>query len=157
MADCEKPSWRFLRGVFFDVEARDADAFFCAGDFNLDEPVGGEREFELGDLVALGKVGVEIIFAGEAGVFVDGAVEGERGAAGHFDDALVQDGKSAGQAEADGAGVGVGGVAEAGGAGAEDFCFGEELGVDFEADDGLVFGEDFGRKRRFCSGFCHCR
>ena len=67
-------------GVFFDVEARDADAFFCAGDFDFDVAAGGEREFELGDLVALGEVGVEIIFAGEAGVFVDGAVEGERGA-----------------------------------------------------------------------------
>ena len=27
----------------------------------------------------------------------------------------------------------------------------------FEPDDGLVFREYFGRKRRFCSGFCHCR
>ncbi len=76
-------------GVFFDVETRDADALFCAGDFDFDVAGGGERKLELGNLVALGKVGIEIIFAGEAGVFMDGAVEGERGAAGHFDDAFI--------------------------------------------------------------------
>jgi hypothetical protein len=146
---------KIFGGVFLDVEARDADALFCAGDFDFDVADGGKRELELGDLVALGEVGIEIIFAGEAGVFVDGAVEGERGAAGHFDDALIQHRKRAGEAEADGAGVGVGGVAEAGGAGAEDFCFGEELGVDFEADDGLVFCEEFGGESHFCRGFDH--
>ena len=124
MADCEKPFVEIFGGVFFDVKARDADAFFGAGDFDFDVAAGGKRKLELGNLVALGKVGVEIILAGKARVFVDGAVDGERRAAGHFDDAFVQHRKSAGEAQADGAGVGVGRVAEAGGAGAENFCCG---------------------------------
>jgi len=73
----------------------------------------------LGDLVALGEVRVEIIFAGEARMLVDGAVQGEGGAHGHFDSALVQDGKGPGQAEADGTDVGVRWIAETRGTSAE--------------------------------------
>src|SRR5204863_10105114 len=72
-------------------------------------------------------------------MLVDGAIEGERGAHGHFDSALVEDRKSAGEPEAHGADVGVRRIAEARGAATEDFCFREELDVDLEADDGLIF------------------
>ena len=146
---------KIFGGVFLDVETRDTDAFFNAGDFDFDVADGGEWELELGNLISLGKVGVEIIFAGEARMFVNGAVEGEGCAGRHLDDALVQDRQRAGQAEADRAGVGVGSVAEARGAGAEDFRFGQELGVDFEADDGLVLGQHLRRNRRFRCTFSH--
>jgi len=65
---------------------------FCAAT-RLRPAAGGERQFVLGDLVALaGRV--EIIFAGEAG-WSDGAVQGQRGTM-PFDGALVEDGESAG-------------------------------------------------------------
>ncbi len=78
-------------------------------------------------------------------MIVDGAIQCKRGAHSHFDGALVEDGQSAWQAEADRADIGVWRVAEAGGTTAEDFRPGEELDVDFEADDRLVFGEHVGR------------
>jgi hypothetical protein len=78
-------------------------------------------------------------------MIVDGAIQCKRGAHGHFDGTFVQDGESAGQAEAHRADVGVWRVAEAGRAPAEDFRPGEELDVDFEADDGFVFREHVGR------------
>jgi len=107
-------------------------------------------------LVALGEVRVEIILTCEAGVFVDGAMQGERSAHGHFDSALVEHGKSSGQAETDRANVGVRRVAEARGAAAEDFGAREKLDVDFQADDGLVLREHFGREGGFLwSGFRH--
>ncbi len=71
------------------MEAGDADAFLGAGDFNFEPAAGGEWQLVLGDLVALGEVRVEIVLSGEAGMVVDGAVERERGAHGHFDGALV--------------------------------------------------------------------
>jgi len=45
------------------VQAGDADTFSIAGDFDFEPATGGERQFVLGDLVALGEVGVEIVFA----------------------------------------------------------------------------------------------
>src|SRR5437016_6479577 len=87
---------------------------------------------------------------------VYGAVQGERGTYGHFNGALVEHGQSTGEAEADRADVGVGRIAKAGGAAAEDFCAREELDVDLEADDGLVFGEHVGRDGGgLWSGFRH--
>src|SRR5207249_7534658 len=84
------------------------------------------------------------------------AVQGKGGAHGHFDGALVEHGKCAWEAEADRTDIGVGRIAEAGGAAAEDFCAREELHVDFEADDGLVFGEHVGRDGGgLWSGFRH--
>jgi hypothetical protein len=80
----------------------------------------------------------------------------ERRAHGHFDGALVEDGKSAGEAQADRADVRVWRIAEARGAAAENFGAGEELDVNFQADDGLILREHFGREQGFLwSGFRH--
>jgi len=95
-------------------------------------------------LVALGKIGVEIILAGEARMLVHGAIESEGGEGGHFDDSLVQYEQRAGKAEADRADIAVRRVTEARGAGAEDFGVGEELDVDFQSDHRFVFGEHVG-------------
>ncbi len=138
------------------MEARDADALGRARDFDVEKAAGGERQFVLGDLVALGQIGIEIVFAGEPRMLVDRAIEGKRGAHGHLDGALVQNGKRARKAEADGADVSVRRIAEPRGAAAEDLRFGEELDVDFKTDDGLVFRQDFGRDRHgLWSGFGH--
>src|SRR6516162_3521274 len=79
------------------METRDADALCGAGDLDVEPAASREREFVLGNLVALGKVGIEIIFAGETRTLVHGAVQGERGAHGHFDRALVEHGSVPGR------------------------------------------------------------
>ncbi len=116
---------KIFRGVFFEVKAGDADAFFGAANFDLEPAAGSKGQFVLRDLVALGEVRVEIVFPGEARMAVDGAIQRERGTHGHFDGALVEHGESSGQAEADGAYVGVRRIAEARRATAEDFRSGE--------------------------------
>ena len=65
-------------GVLFHVEAGDADAFCAVAVGIVDVAVLGERLVVLRDLVALGQVGVEVVFAGEDGAFADLAVEGQR-------------------------------------------------------------------------------
>jgi hypothetical protein len=77
-------------------------------------------------------------------MFVNGAIQRERGAHGEFDGAFVQNRQSARKAEADRANVGVGRIAEAVCAGTENLGVGQKLDVDFQADDGLVFREDLG-------------
>src|SRR6185437_12227185 len=67
-------------GVFFHVQARDADALCsaaCRGHF--DPSVLGQRLVVLGNLIALGQVGVEVILAGEDGARADFAIQSERG------------------------------------------------------------------------------
>jgi hypothetical protein len=110
----------------------------------------------LRNLVSLGKVGIEIIFAGETRTLVHGAVQGERGAHGHFDRALVEHGKRAGETEAHRTDIAVWRIAEARRAATEDFGFAEQLDMDFEADNRLVFRQDFWRHGRFFrNGFRH--
>ena len=100
-------------GVFFEVEAGDADGLQnrVAGDVeggDGDGPVLGDGLVELRDLVALGGVGVEVVFAGEDAGFADLAADGAGGENGELDGTAVEDGKGAGEAEAGGADVGVG-------------------------------------------------
>ncbi len=68
----------------------------------------GDGLVELRDLVALGGVGVEVVFAGEDAGLADLAVDGAGGEDGELDGAAVEDGQGAGEAEAGGADVGVG-------------------------------------------------
>jgi hypothetical protein len=78
-------------------------------------------------------------------MFVDGAIESERGAHGHFYRAFVEYRERAGEAETDRADVGVRSVTETIGATTENFGFGEYLRVNLQADHDLVFGEKFRR------------
>jgi len=52
-------------GIFFEMEARDADALFFTVDFDFEPAAGGQGQFVLRDLVALGQVWIEIILARE--------------------------------------------------------------------------------------------
>ncbi len=103
-----------LAGVLFKMKTGDADALFAAVVIDLDPTAGGEGQFELRNLVALGEVGIEIILPGKTGMLVNGAVESECGAHTQFHGTLIEDGKSARKAEANRAGICVGRIAEAG-------------------------------------------
>ncbi len=103
-----------LAGVLFKMKTSDADALRPAVVFDFDPTAGGQGQFELRDLVALGEVGIEIIFAGKAGMLVNGAVECQGRAHAQFHGALIEDGQSARKAKANGTGIGVGRIAKAG-------------------------------------------
>ena len=135
-------------GVFFEMKARDADALLCTAVVDFDPATGGEGQLVLGDLVAFGQIGIEIIFAGKTRMSVDGAVQRKRGAHGQFDGALVQNRQRARQAEADGTDISVWRIAEVSGAAAENLGVRQKLDVDFQTDDGLVFCEHFGGEGR---------
>ena len=115
--------------------------FSPVGGGDLDEAVLGEGLVELADLVALGEIGIEVVFAGEDGGVVDPEIERLGGLDGEFDGLAVEHGQGSGHAEADRADVGVGLGAEDVGAGAEDLGLGEQLHVHFETDDSFVLGK----------------
>jgi hypothetical protein len=136
-----------LAGVFFQVQACQAHlqrspvsrvpGFVARRGHNLQAPMLGERTVILRDLVAFRQVRVKVVFARENGSLVDVEREPERRPRGELDDAAVEYGQCAGQAEADRTGIGVRLVAEARRATAENLRFRVELRVYLEADDGL--------------------
>ena len=75
------------------------------------------------------------------------AVQRDAGFDGEFDGFAAQHRQRAGEPEADRADVRVRGRAKAGGASAEYFRARTELAVDFEADNRLVFRDQFGRRQ----------
>ncbi len=54
-----------LAGIIFHVDAGDADALLPAVHLDIDEAVLGERLIVHGNLIALGRIGIEIILARE--------------------------------------------------------------------------------------------
>ena len=128
-----------LAGIFFHVNAGDADALGLAVDFDFKMAVCGDGQLVLGNLIAFWQIRVEIVLAGEPARFFYGAMGGQRhfnGVVHHFS---VQHRQYAGHAQAHGTGVGVGRRAKSGRTAAENFGLGFELGVDFESDDGGEF------------------
>ena len=106
-----------LARVFFQVQAGDADALrglLPSASGTSMPAVLGDGLVELRDLVALGRVGVEVVLAGEDAGLADLAVDRLGGQHGELDGAAVEHGQRAGQAEAGGADVGVGLAAVAG-------------------------------------------
>ena len=129
-----------LAGVLFHVDARDADAAARpsrAGE--LDDAAGRERLLVLRDLIALRQVRIEVVLAREDRRLVDPAAERERrrGCA-KSTAARFSTGSAPGKPEADRADVRVRRRAERRAAAAEDLRRGQELRVNFQADDGFV-------------------
>ena len=104
----------------------------------------GDGLVELGDLVALGQVGIEVVLAGEDGALADFTTQGQGGQGSELDRLFVEHRESARQSQADGADIGVGSGAELVGATAECLGGGEQLDVDLESYDGLVLGQNLG-------------
>lgn len=131
--------------VFFEVDAVEFDGLAGVGDVFLrvlgvivivegDAAAETEGEVHLGDLVVLGHVGVEVVLPVPDDGGRGGAAEEHAGEDGAFDGKFVENGESAGEAEAGGAGVGVGFVGEGGFATAEHFGPGFDLAVNLESD-----------------------
>ena len=128
-----------LAGVLLHVDAGDADGPAAAVHLDLHPAVLADGQLELGDLVALGQVRVEIVLAGEAVFPVQGRSGGQPQLDGRLHHLAVEYRQGTGHAQADRAGVGVGRGAERGGAAAEDLTQGFHLGVDFQPDHGFEF------------------
>ena len=93
-----------------------------------------ERQIKLGDLVVLRHVGVEVVLPVPFHHRRRGAVQHDAGEDGLFNGQAIEDREGSRQAEAGGAGEGIGLCTVFSGTGAEHFTAGVELGVDFESD-----------------------
>src|SRR4051812_9798250 len=131
------------------MHARNPNTFAAAHARHVNVAMLSQRLIELRNLVTLWQVGIEVILAGEDAGFIDAAIQRHGREHRELDCFLIENRKRARQAEAHWADVRVGRSAEARGASAENFRFSQQLDVNFEADDWLVFlaycGADFGR------------
>ena len=149
-----------LARVLLQVQPRNVDAFLAsllpgAAGRNVDfQPaVLGQRPVVLRNLVALGQVRIKIVFAREDGLLPHLTVDCQRRPRRQLRHLPVQHRQRPRQAQADRADVGVGRVAEAGRAAAENLRGRLQLHVDFQADDGLVVRAlALGHRRNFLSG-----
>ena len=98
---------------------------------------------ELGDLVALGQVRVEVVLARKNAAGRDVAAQRQAELDGAFHRLLVHHRQGAGQGHVHGAGLGVGLGTKGGAGAAEDFGVGRQLGVGFKADDDFVPVDQF--------------
>ena len=112
-----------LAGVFFKMGAGHADALGLAV-FQLDIDMAGadDGQVELRDLVALGQVGIEIVFTREHTAVRHLGVDGHAEFYRHMHGLFIQDRQHPRQRDIDHAGLGIG-LGAVGGAGA-----GEDLG-----------------------------
>ena len=96
------------------------------------------RQFKLADLVALGKVRIEIILARENAVRGNIRADRQPEADGALDGAAVHHRQCAGQRQVDRAGLGIGRGSERGTGAAENLGAGRELRMGLEADHHLI-------------------
>ncbi len=94
-------------------------------------------KIELADLISLGKIRIEVLFAIPLGHRRNRTVQGQSGADRKFNGLFVHHRQGAGKSKADRADLRVGRCAELRAASAEQFRLGLELNVDLETDDGF--------------------
>ena len=123
-----------LAGIFFHMDAGDADAFFLAVDPDINMPAQADGFIPLGNLIILRQVGIEVILTVHLIELLNVAVQGQTGTDREFNHPLVQHR----QGKADRAHMGVGFRAEFRGAGAERFGFCFQFGMDFQTDDSNI-------------------
>ena len=131
----------FMQGfacVFFQVRAHQADRFFLLIQEELNRTTHHHRDLKLTDLVALGQVGVEVVFAREDAARRDSRANRQTELNGPFHRTLVHHRQRARQRQIHRAGLGIGLGSKRGRCATEDFAVGRELGVSFEADDDFV-------------------
>jgi hypothetical protein len=101
-------------------------------------------DFKLADLVALGQVGVEIIFTRKDAALGDVRTQRQAQLNGTLDRALVHHWQGAGQGQIHRASLGVGLCAKRGSGAAENFALRGKLCVGLEADDDFVAVNEWG-------------
>ena len=82
---------RGLPGVFFDMNARDADAFgFSVFKADVDVTRSTDGFVKLRNLISLRKVGIKIVFARKHAALIDDAIQGKASARRELDRFLIQ-------------------------------------------------------------------
>ena len=125
-------------GVFFQMSPPDLDALFAVADRNLDPAMLANRRFVLGDLVALGKIGVEIVLPVKLIVRTDRAIQRQPRAHGHFNGNAIDDRQRTRQAQTDRTGLAVRRAPEGCPAPAEHFGLRAQLRMHLDPDDNFV-------------------
>jgi len=97
-----------LPGVFFQVCAGQVDHLFRITDLDGHLAADHHRQLELADLITLGQIGVEVIFACENRLGRDLTLDRQTEANSAFDGFLVEYGQNAGQGDIDGIGLRIG-------------------------------------------------
>ncbi len=147
-----------LARVLFQVSTVDADAVSLTIHFDINPAVVAEGLLVLRNLIALGQIGIIIVFPRKDRVFSNLAIESQTGHDGKFYRLTIDDWQNARHTETDGANVRVGGLAKnAGVTSTEHFGPGLQLHVDFHADDGfvlhgtLLFPQKLGARWTYCN------
>ena len=131
------PSWSDLPASSSMWTRVMPDPACAAAGLELHGAAGRQRPIVLGDLIALGQVRIEVVLAREHRRRLHRAAERMRRPHRELDGALVQDRQRARQSQADRADVGVRRRSERRAAAAEDLAGGQQLAVDFKADNWL--------------------
>jgi hypothetical protein len=129
-----------LAGVFFEVQAGDADSLADPVRLDVDPAKLGQRLVVLRNLVALGQVGIEVIFPRENRGLIDSAIQRHRRQRGELHGFLVQHGQSPRQSQAHRANVRIRRIAKPRRAGAENLGHRQQLDVHFQPDHRLELG-----------------
>ena len=131
----------FMQGfscVFFQMGVVNADGFLAAvRQFDVHVATTDDGLFQLGGLIGLGQIRVEIVFALEHRGAGDVGIDGQTEHDGIAKCLFIGHRQGAGHGEVDGAGLSVGLGAKGGAGAGKDFRLGGQLHVDFEADDGF--------------------
>ena len=125
-------------GVFFQVDTVELDIpLACRGpDGDVSAYAYGSRM--LADLIAFGKIGIEIVLAGEVVVAFDGTIAGQPHPDGILHGYAVEAGQGAGEAQGDRAYMGIGFAAEGRTVSTEKLGPGQQLRMYFQSYYRLV-------------------
>ena len=139
---------QIFRGIVFQVQARDADALGLAVVLDFEPAAVARGNSYIRDLIALGKIGIEIIFAGETRRSCTRRLSASEAATPNSTARLFSTGSAPGKPRHTGQVLLVRRIAEAGRAGAKDFRGSLQLHVHFEPDDRLISRHRFRRDAR---------
>ena len=143
-----------LAGVLFQVRALDLDVEHAAiVHLHAQAAVRHDRQFVLADLVALRQIRVKVVFARKYTMPRDLAVDRKTEADRLVERGVIRHRQRSRHCDIDDAGVRVRLGAVGGRRAGKQLARGVELGVDFQADDGLPALEGWGLR---AEGWAHC-
>ena len=128
-----------LTGVFLDVNAGQANSFLSSIDLDVDITTSAYGQFVLANLIALGQIGIKIVFTSKDARRCDRAVGSQACFDCKLNDLFVEHRQNSRKSGAYRAGVLIRFATELGRTTAEDLRLCEQLGVNFESNDRFVF------------------
>ena len=129
-----------LSGILFHMDLVNSDLLFLfiRPGFDLHIAIAADREIQLGDLIVLRIIRIEVILPVKLTILIDLAVGGQAYCGRILHHLSVEYRQRARHPCAHRAGVGIGSTAELCAAGTEDLCFRSQLHMDFQPDYGFI-------------------